>query len=335
MKMKKYRIVFILIFFLSTFLLIYIKIKEKKQLTNEEIKSKTLDYCRVLKFDEAYKFINYEISNNSNCIYGKPGYEDVSKLRERIFLLAHQSEKEYIEEIQYNYLIGSKSSLNKAVLLYNTAFKKYPNSKSLNKIGLLLKEEGCDIDTHIKDIVSYQKTSEVKRLKKNEDSQQTDEYVPQTQQVLMQTSNSLRVHSGASTIDNTNRTSNIPTSAQQSSNNPFGTGGSGGVGQGVIDRDEGTGRGEGTGRNIKRERIKDPNPIGIPSDERGKVVVRVKVDEYGNVFGEPTYDRNLTTISNIIVINKVIQLVKQQAKWSSAPGSEMFMTAITIYISPK
>lgn len=330
--MRNYRKVFILIFFLSSFLIVYIVKKEKKQLTNEEIKSKTLDYCRVLKFDEAYKFINYEISNNSNCIYGKPGYEDVSKLRERIFLLAHQSEKEYIEEIQYNYLIASKSSLNKAVLLYNTALKKYPNSKSLNKIGLLLKEEGCDIDTHIKDIVSYQKRSEVKRLKKNEDEQQTDHYVPQTQQVLTHT-----VRLGASTIDNTNRTSNPTTSAQQSSNNPFGTGGSGGVRKDVIDRVEGTGYGTGSGTdgNIKRECIKDPNPNGIPSDELGKVVVRVKVDEYGNVFGEPTYDRNLTTISNTIVINKVIQLVKHQAKWNRAPGANIFMTVVTINISPK
>ncbi|MFM2040542.1 MAG: hypothetical protein RLZZ493_1131 [Bacteroidota bacterium] len=175
------------------------------------------------------------------------------------------------------------------------------------------------------------------------DAQQTDEYVPQTQQVLTQSTSSSNVRSGASTINNTNRSSNNPTSAQQTSNNPFGSGGSGGGDQGGIGRgignDEGDGkgpgRGEGTGGNIKRERIKDPNSNGIPSDERGKVVVRVNVDQYGDVVGVPTYDRNLTTISNTIVINKVVQLVKEQAKWNRAPGAKIFTTAVTVSLSPK
>lgn len=175
------------------------------------------------------------------------------------------------------------------------------------------------------------------------DAQQTNEYVPQQQQVLTQSSSSSSVRSGASTINNTNRTSNNPTSAQQTSNDPFGNGGSGGGDQGGIGRgvgnDEGDGkgpgRGEGTGGNIKRERIKDPNSNGIPSDERGKVVVRVNVDQYGDVVGIPTYDRNLTTISNTIVINKVVQLVKEQAKWNRAPGAKIFTTAVTVSLSPK
>lgn len=175
------------------------------------------------------------------------------------------------------------------------------------------------------------------------DAQQTDEYVPQTQQVLTQSSSSSNVRSGASTINNTNRTSNNPTSAQQTSNNPFGTGGSGGGDQGGIGRgigdDEGPGKGpsssEGTGGNIKRERIKDPNSNRIASDERGNVVVRVNVDQYGDVVGVPTYNRNLTTISNTIVINKVVQLVKEQAKWNRAPGAKIFTTDVTVSLSPK
>lgn len=62
------------------------------------------------------------------------------------FSFSQDSEKEYINEIKYNYTVGSKNSLDKAETLFKEAIVKYPNSESLTKLSALLKDEGCSIE---------------------------------------------------------------------------------------------------------------------------------------------------------------------------------------------
>jgi hypothetical protein len=62
------------------------------------------------------------------------------------FSFSQESEKEYVDEIKYNYVVGTKESLNKAESLFKDAIVKYPDSKTLAKLSGLLEEEGCNID---------------------------------------------------------------------------------------------------------------------------------------------------------------------------------------------
>lgn len=62
------------------------------------------------------------------------------------FSYSQNSEKEFVNEIKYNYVVGSEKSLNKAESLFKDAIVKYPNSESLSKLSVLLKEEGCSIE---------------------------------------------------------------------------------------------------------------------------------------------------------------------------------------------
>lgn len=62
------------------------------------------------------------------------------------FSFSQESEKEYVDEIKYNYVVGTKESLNKAESLFKDAIVKYPDSKTLATLSGLLEEEGCNID---------------------------------------------------------------------------------------------------------------------------------------------------------------------------------------------
>jgi hypothetical protein len=62
------------------------------------------------------------------------------------FSFSQESEKEYVDEIKYNYVVGTKESLNKAESLFKDAIVKYPDSKTLAKLSGLLEEEGCNIE---------------------------------------------------------------------------------------------------------------------------------------------------------------------------------------------
>lgn len=169
-----------------------------------------------------------------------------------------------------------------------------------------------------------------------------DQNTPQMQQVLTQHSSTTHHASGNSNHTNTNTPTNNPPSAQNHSTNPFGgTGGSGGGsgsgnGSGVGNYDgsgSGAGNGNGSGGAIKRTIVQKPNSSNINSDENGKVVLKVNVNENGDVVGTPTVIRDKTSIEDISVINQVISLVKSQAKWNKAPGAAVFSTAITVSLT--
>lgn len=62
------------------------------------------------------------------------------------FSFSQESEKEYVDEIKYNYVVGTKESLKKAESLFKDAIVKYPDSKKLATLSGLLVEEGCNIE---------------------------------------------------------------------------------------------------------------------------------------------------------------------------------------------
>lgn len=62
------------------------------------------------------------------------------------FSFSQESEKEYVDEIKYNYVVGTKESLKKAESLFKDAIVKYPDSKKLATLSGLLEEEGCNIE---------------------------------------------------------------------------------------------------------------------------------------------------------------------------------------------
>lgn len=174
------------------------------------------------------------------------------------------------------------------------------------------------------------------------EAQLSNQFTPQTEQVLTQSHSTVHHQSGASNHSNTAHSTNNGATTQNNSPNPFG--GSGGSGGGTgggnghgIGNDNGNGsgpgNGNGSGGSVKREIVKKPNSSNINSDEDGKVVLKVSVNEFGDVVGTPSLIRDKSSIENTAVISQVIALVKSQAKWNKAPGAAVFSTAITITLT--
>lgn len=171
--------------------------------------------------------------------------------------------------------------------------------------------------------------------------EQTDKTPPQMEQVLTQHSSSTHVKSGSSNMTNTNTPNNNPPSGQHVSDNPFGTGGSGGgsgSGNGHgIGNDDGNGTGPGTGGdgsggNVRRYLVEEPNTTNIKSDENCKIVLSVLVDPSGNIIGKPTFVKSSSTTNDMVLINQVVNAVKNQARFNKIDGSKNMKQAITIRI---
>lgn len=174
------------------------------------------------------------------------------------------------------------------------------------------------------------------------EAEQSNQYVPQTEQVLTQHSSSTNHFSGNSNHTNTNHNNNNSASSQNSSNNPFGSDGSGGgneSGNGSgVGNDNGPGNGSGSGNGsgggtIKRKLIRTPNTKNIDSDEDCKIVINVKVNAAGEIVGTPTHDRIKTTTNDEALIRKVIALVKAEAKYNPVPNAAIFNTYIPFTIT--
>ena len=76
---------FLIIVFITILGIFYVMInRENNSKTIEEVKSKTLEYCKQNNYEDAFNFINTELSGNENCSDGKPGTEYLRKLRDRI-----------------------------------------------------------------------------------------------------------------------------------------------------------------------------------------------------------------------------------------------------------
>mgnify|MGYP006199295569 CR=1 FL=1 len=172
--------------------------------------------------------------------------------------------------------------------------------------------------------------------------EQTDKTPPQMEQILTQNNSNTHVKSGGSNHTNTNVPNDNPPSGQHVSDNPFGTGGSGGgsgTGNGHgIGNDDGNGNGpgsggDGSGGNVKRFLVQQPNTNNIQSDENCKIVLSVLVDPSGNIIGKPTFVKNGSTTNDMVLINQVINIVKDQARFNKVSGSRNVKEAIVIRIN--
>lgn len=141
---------------------------------------------------------------------------------------------------------------------------------------------------------------------------------------------------------NTGKDPNEEASTRETS--PFsGSGGKGGgkgkgKGNGLGDDDgngKGPGFGEGEGGPGKRTIIEKPSTASVDSDENCSILLKVRVDADGNVIGTPTVVRDSrTTTSNSVVLNEVVRLVKEKAKYSKLPaGSAPTQEVLTIKVS--
>jgi hypothetical protein len=174
------------------------------------------------------------------------------------------------------------------------------------------------------------------------DAEQTNQYEPQTEQVLTQHSSTTSHFSGNSNHTNTNQHNNNAASSQNTSNNPFGSGGSGGgtgAGNGSgVGNDNGPGNGSGNGNGNgggtpKRKRISEPNTSSIQSDENCKIKINAVIDASGNIVGNPTYDRNGTTTNDETLIRKVIALVKSQVRYNAVANAANMKVSFTVSVS--
>lgn len=164
---------------------------------------------------------------------------------------------------------------------------------------------------------------------------------PQMEQVLTQNNSSTHVKSGNSNMTNTHTPTNNPPTGQHVSDNPFGTGGSGGgsgSGNGHgIGNDDGDGRGPGNGPgeggNVKRFLVEKPNTNNLQSDENCTIVLSVLVDPNGNIIGTPTFIKNGSSATDMTLINQVISIVKNQARFNKAAVTKNMKEAIVIRIS--
>lgn len=169
-------------------------------------------------------------------------------------------------------------------------------------------------------------------------TEKTETTPPQMEQVLTQKASTSSVKSGNSNTTNTTKPNNNPPSGQNTSDNPFGTGGSGGGngrgnGTGLGD-DNGSGTGPGTGDGsggaVRRYLVEQPNTSNIRSDENCTIVLSVLVDEDGNIVGQPIFAKGASTTNNTVLINQVISIVKKEARFNKAPGAKNLKQAITI-----
>ncbi|MNK25844.1 hypothetical protein D3C87_441720 [compost metagenome] len=170
--------------------------------------------------------------------------------------------------------------------------------------------------------------------------EQADQTPPQMEQILTQTKSNTSVKSGNSNMTNTNKPTDNPPTGRNTSDNPFGTGGSGGGdgrgnGRGIGDDDgdgTGPGTGPGSGGNVNRWLVEQPNTTNIKSDENCKIVLSVLVDPSGNIIGKPTFVKSSSTTNDMVLINQVINAVKNQARFNKVATTKNMKEAITIRI---
>ncbi len=171
-------------------------------------------------------------------------------------------------------------------------------------------------------------------------AEKTESTPEQMEQILTQNNSSTHVKSGGSNRTNTDKPNNNPPSAQNTSDNPFGTGGSGGGngrgnGNGIGDDDgdgTGPGTGPGSGGNIRRYLVQNPNTNSIKSDENCKIVLSVLVAPDGSIIGKPVYVKASSTTNDMTLINQVIRAVESQARFNKAETTKNMKEAITIRI---
>lgn len=158
----------------------------------------------------------------------------------------------------------------------------------------------------------------------------------QTEQVLTTASSSEHVTAGNSNITNTHIPNNNPAGAKHVSDNPFGTGGinggkyRGNNTEGILDTQNEDPR---PAEIVKRFLVAQPNTSSIQSDENCKILLSVLVDPDGNIVGSPVFAKGSSTTNDMILINQVIHVVKNQAQFNKIKGTKNTKETIAIRIT--
>ncbi|MFN5911875.1 MAG: hypothetical protein ACK45H_11105 [Bacteroidota bacterium] len=163
-----------------------------------------------------------------------------------------------------------------------------------------------------------------------------DKPTPQQQEVLSSTKERpTKTESGKSNKTNTqSKTDNGPSTSNQS-NDPFGTGGQGGgsgSGKGPFGEDVGNDGdgppGPGSG-DAGRVRLNDPETNHIVPDKNAEVHLKVTINSSGTVVSAVNIPSKTTTTDGRI-INQVIAAVKNDVRYSKAPGTPNSVQYITV-----
>ncbi len=156
----------------------------------------------------------------------------------------------------------------------------------------------------------------------------------QTEQVLTTQSSSAHITSGNSNMTNTHLPNNNPSGTKHVNDNPFGTGGihDGKFrGSNLLDARDDQNE-DPKAENTARFLISAPNTNDIKSDENAKIVLSVTVDPDGNVVGKPVFIKNSSTTNDVTLIEQVIKVVKEQAKFNKTNTTKNTKTAVVIRI---
>ena len=89
-----------------------------------------------------------------------------------------------------------------------------------------------------------------------------------------------------------------------------------------------------TSRMGGRVRMKEPDLSKIQSTIPATISLKLLVDENGNVV-EAINDSKRTTTTDKMIIEKVIELVKKDLRYSREPGASLLQANFTVKIGPK
>lgn len=153
-----------------------------------------------------------------------------------------------------------------------------------------------------------------------------------TQQVITNPKSTTQVNSGNANSTNTHNSNNPPSG--NNTDNPFagGTGGGTGGGNGTgigSDSGPGTNGNGGAGNGGARQILAYVNANDIQYNYDVKFVFNVTINEDGYVIDVRNVN-SLTTTSDAVIIRKVMELVKQQVRYSKAPGAAVQTLRYTV-----
>lgn len=159
---------------------------------------------------------------------------------------------------------------------------------------------------------------------------------PQMQEILHASESAVRSQSGNSAITNSPTPTDQASAAKYTADNPFGTGGIDGknsrgtVGKDWTDDEPTHLKG---GEKINRFLVEKPNTNSIQSDENCTIVLSVLVNPNGTIIGNPTFVKSHSTTNDLILINQVISVVKNQAQFNKVNTAKNTKESISIRIT--
>jgi hypothetical protein len=156
---------------------------------------------------------------------------------------------------------------------------------------------------------------------------------PKTEKQLTQKNSKTSTNSGKANVTNAPNSQNEATSPVKS-NNPFGGNGpgkdeKGGRGNKGLGPDEGVKSGGGGEDRAPRIRLNDPNADDIVSDVNCIIRVKVSINANGDVVRADNIS-SITTTNDQRIINRVLELVKAQAKYNKKPNAPIEQAYITV-----